>query len=245
MVRDGAPQSDSTHGAARNGAGARYLQAMRCHNCQAPRLPASKACPYCGATFTMANPPAAHPGAAAPQLHAAWDLGFVRMRRQPRTEGLLGERVGLAEPPRPGALRAAAPLVLLGGLGAALLVTQRNDDGTFDQPTLWVACLFLAFGAAATFNAFRRAARIAKTPVEGLLVRVGVRDVTTEEPGVGAERRAHQGRGKPRWVLALEDGSQRFVWPLADARGKDKLTRGVGGVAWVKGHHLVGFEPIE
>jgi len=168
------------------------------------------------------------------------------MRRQPRTEGLLLERSGLAEPPRKGALGLLAPLLALRVLAAIVVYTQRAEDGTLEPRSLWVADAFAALGAAATVSGFLRAALVAKQPVEGLLVRVGLRDTTYVEPGIPGEApRAHRGASKPRWVLALEDGSKRFVWPLNQVRGKERLTRGAGGVAWVKGPHLVGFEPIE
>ena len=51
-------------------------------------------------------------------------------------------------------------------------------------------------------------------------------------------------QGQARWVLALEDGTERFAWPVEAARGKEKLTRGAAGVAWLQGPHLLGFEPI-
>lgn len=218
---------------------------MRCHHCQAPRLPDAKACPYCAATFTTAHPPATQPGLAPQASTAAWDLAFVQMRRQPRTAALLAERAGLPEPPRPSVLRQALPLLLMGGFAAYLVLSGRSEDGALDPRSLWIGGAFAALGAAATVASAMRARRIAATPVEGLLARIGVRDVTIEEPGIGAEKRAHRGRGKPRYVLALEDGAQRYVWPLSDARGRDALVRGARGVAWVKGPYLIGFQPVE
>lgn len=216
------------------------LSAMRCHNCGAPRRAETKSCPYCSASFTQANPPS-RSSTIGPE---AWDAEFVKMRRQPRTEGLLQERTGLPSAPRTSPLLALGPLVILGSVAAYIALSQRGVDGSFDRSSLVIAAAFAAIGVAAAIASLRRSARQARTPIEGHLVRVGIREMSRVEPLRSDERHATAGQGKVRWVLALEDGTERFVWPVEAARGKDKLGRGAGGVAWLKGPCLLGFEPI-
>lgn len=213
---------------------------LRCHNCGAPRRPELKSCHYCSAAFTAANPPPKS-SSAGPQ---AWDAEFVKMRRQTRTEGLLQERTGLPEAPRTTVLRAFAPLVILGTLSAYIMASQREADGSIDQRFLVIAGAFAGIGAAAAITGMRRAAKQARTPIEGRLVRVGLREFATIEHQKVDERRPTHGQSKARWVLMFEDGTERFVWPVKGARGRDRLARGAGGVAWLRGTHLLGFEPL-
>jgi len=213
---------------------------MRCHNCGAPRRADTIACPYCSAAFTPANPPPSS-SSAGPR---AWDADFVRMRRQPRTEGLLQERTGLPAAPRATTQRALTPLLILGALAVYIVLSQRGLDGSLDKRSLVIAGAFAGIGVAAAITGFRRAAKQARTPIEGRLVRVGLREFSVVEPRKGAERRPISGQGKTRWVLVFEDGTERFVWPVKGARGKEKLVRGAGGVAWLRGTQLLGFEPI-
>jgi len=213
---------------------------MRCHNCGAPRRADTVSCSYCSAQFTQANPPPQASG-IGPQ---AWDAEFVKMRRQTRTEGLLHERAGLPPAPRTTLLRALTPLLILGALSAYVVLSRRGADGALDRSSLVMAGAFTAIGAAAAFTGLQRSARQARTPIEGRLVRVGLREFSRVEPQKGEERRPIKGQGKARWVVAFEDGTERFVWPVPAARGLDKLVRGAGGVAWLQGPHLLGFEPI-
>jgi hypothetical protein len=222
------------------GADATLSTMVRCHNCGAPRRADTISCPYCSATFTAANPPLGSTS-IGPQ---AWDAEFVKMRRQPRTEGLLHERTGLPAAPRGSALRVLAPLVILGALAAYIVYSQRGADGSLDRSSLVIAGAFAAIGAAAAITGFRRAARRARTPIEGRLVRVGIRQFSRVEPKKGEERDPFSGHGKARWVVAFEDGTERFVWPVDGARGKDELIRGAGGVAWLQGPYVLGFEPL-
>lgn len=218
---------------------------MRCHHCGAPRRSDAQACPFCSAEFTAAHPPSTVPGSATGAGPQAWDAAFVKMRRQPRTEALLQERSGLPRPPGPGALGGFLPLVIFGGIGAALLFLRRGADGSFDQVSLIGAAAFVGIGLAATFAGLRRHARFAKQPIEGRLVRLGAREATRTEPISGDEHPSPFGGGKLRWVVALEDGTERHVWPLLGARGAERMQRGAGGVAWLQGERLYGFEPIE
>jgi hypothetical protein len=213
---------------------------VRCHNCGAPRRAENISCPYCSAAFTAANPPPSS-SSAGPQ---AWDAEFVKMRRQPRTEALLQERTGLPPARRTTPLLALMPLLVFSAISAYIVYRDRGEDGALDRGSLVIAGIFVAMGAAAAITAFRRSARLARTPIEGRLVRVGVRDITQPVPQKGDERQAIMGQGKARWVLALEDGTERYVWPVRDARGRDRLTRGAHGVAWLQGPHLLGFEPL-
>lgn len=166
------------------------------------------------------------------------------MRRQLRTESLLQERAGLPNAPRTSPWMSLGPLVILGTVAAYIALSRRGVDGSFDRNSLMIAGLFAAIGVATASAGLRRSARQARTPIEGHLVRVGIRALSRVEPLNRDERRSSAGQGKVRWVLALEDGTERFVWPVEGARGKDKLSRGAGGVAWLKGPCLLGFEPI-
>jgi hypothetical protein len=166
------------------------------------------------------------------------------MRRQPRTEGLLQDHTGLPSAPRTTPVRALLPLVILGALAAYIVYSERGADGSLDRGSLVIAGAFAAIGAAAAITGLRRSARRARTPIEGRLVRVGIREMSRVEPRKGDERDPIRGQGHARWVLAFEDGTERFVWPVEAARGKDELVRGAGGVAWLQGAHLLGFEPI-
>lgn len=197
-------------------------------------------CSYCSTAFTPTGPPPSNAN-IGPQ---AWDAEFVRMRRQPRTEALLQERSGLPAAPRTSPLVTLAPLVILGAAAAYIVVSRRGADGSFDRATLVIAGAFAAMGVAAAITGLRRSARHARTPIEGQLVRVGLRGPVTVEPKKGDEYNPLRGLGKPRWVLALEDGTERFVWPVEEMRGKAQLARGAVGVAWLQGSRLLGFEPV-
>lgn len=212
---------------------------MRCHNCGAPRPADATVCSYCATAFTSPTPPTSIPG--GPQ---SWDLEFVRMRRQPSTEALLHERAGLPPAPRPTVGHALLPFVLCGVLAAVIALSQRAPDGSYDSGALAIAAVFAAIGVAASVRTMQRSRKIARMPVEGRLVRVGLRDVARDQPNHEAGPRPRAGHGKARWVLALEEGTERYVWPAPGARGGDRLQRGAMGVAWLQGPHLLGFHPL-
>ncbi|MEZ6014070.1 MAG: hypothetical protein R3F49_03075 [Planctomycetota bacterium] len=164
----------------------------------------------------------------------------MRLRRLPKTNALLSERAGLASAPRPSVLRAAAPLVLFGAAAAAVLYNR----GLEDQRGMLVGGGLAAIGIAAAYFETRRVARLGRRPIEAHLVRFGVRDTGVHEPGARQGEHASGGHGKVRWLIALEDGSVRHVWPQPDARGRAAIQPGAAGVAWTQGEYVLGFEPI-
>jgi len=165
------------------------------------------------------------------------------MRRQSRTEGLLRQREGLATPPAPSAAQQFAPLILAVAIAAVVTWSRRGDDDSFATQDLVFAGLVIALGLAASARTAFRAKRLAAEPVEGLLVRVGEHE---SAPGrTNPARPSRRAQAPLRWMVALEDGTQRAVHPVPGARGAERLARGARGVAWVKGQRLLGFEPVD
>jgi hypothetical protein len=214
---------------------------MRCPNCQAPRDASATRCPYCTAQFTPAQP--ANPGRE--ELHPKWDLAFVQMRRQPRTAALLADRAGLPRIHAPSMVKVWAPLLVTSALAAAVLWTQRREDGTWAVAALVAAGFFVVAGLVASLRGARSDRGTASKPVEGHLVRLGLWEVDPQDPQVFHQENFKRTILRVQWIAALEDGSQRWLTLHKDARGLDKVARDATGVAWLQGNYLLGFEPVE